>query len=141
MREIDRLIIHCTATKEGQNVSIETIKDWHVNGNGWTDIGYHYVIDLEGNIHTGRHEEIVGAHCKGNNSTSIGICYVGGLDANLEAKDTRTEEQKAALIDLLKVLKRKYWKAKVYGHCDFSSKACPSYNATAEYEYISLYNF
>jgi N-acetylmuramoyl-L-alanine amidase len=141
MRKIDKLIIHCTATKEGQDISIETIKKWHVEGNGWTDIGYHYIIDLDGNIHKGRADEVVGAHTKGHNSNSIGICYIGGLDNKMQPKDTRTEDQKAALVDLLKTLKRQFWQARVYGHCDFSIKACPSFDATGEYEYITLYNF
>ena len=53
-RKIERIIIHCSATREGQDVKTETIKDWHVNGNGWSDIGYHFVIDLDGSIQIGR---------------------------------------------------------------------------------------
>ena len=140
-RKINRVIIHCSATREGQHVSIDTIRNWHVKGNGWSDIGYHYVIDLDGNIHTGRREDMIGAHVRGHNDDSIGICYVGGLDCEGNPKDTRTQEQKDALIDLLKVLKRKYWSVKIQGHNEYSDKACPCFNASKEYDYITKYNF
>lgn len=79
MRKINKLIVHCSATPEGRDVKTETIKDWHVNGNHWKDIGYHYVIELDGSIHKGRDENVIGAHCSGQNANSIGICYVGGV--------------------------------------------------------------
>ena len=141
MRDIDKIIVHCSATKSGVDISAQTIRDWHINGNGWTDIGYHYVIRLDGSIEVGRSENVVGAHTKGHNANSIGVCYVGGLDCEGNAMDTRTSEQRKALIDLLKVLKRKYWKAKIYGHNEFSSKTCPNFNATKTYDFISKYNF
>ena len=134
MRNIAQLIIHCSATKEGKDFDVETIRDWHVNGNGWSDIGYHYIIKLDGTIQEGRKENRIGAHAKGNNRHSIGICYIGGLDSDLEPKDTRTEKQKESLIKLLNELKDRYPKSTVYGHNDFSSKACPCFNAKKEYE-------
>lgn len=134
MRNIAQLIIHCSATKEGKDFDVETIRDWHVNGNGWSDIGYHYVIKLDGTIQEGRKENRIGAHAKGNNRHSIGICYIGGLDSDLEPKDTRTEKQKESLLKLLNELKGKYPNSTVYGHNDFSSKACPCFNAKKEYE-------
>ena len=73
MRKINKLIVHCSATPEGRDVKTETIKDWHVNGNHWKDIGYHYVIELDGSIHKGRDENVIGAHCSGQNANSIGI--------------------------------------------------------------------
>jgi len=137
MRRVDKLIIHCSATREGQEISVETIKKWHVEDNGWSDIGYHFVIDLKGEVHEGRPVERTGAHTKGANYGSIGICYVGGCDEDLEPKDTRTQEQKDALEDLLLQLKDHYPKAVVYGHRDFSTKACPSFDAKSEYAHIS----
>ncbi len=47
MRYINKIIIHCSATPEGRNFTVDEIRDWHVNGNGWSDIGYHYVIYLD----------------------------------------------------------------------------------------------
>ena len=140
MRTISQIIVHCSATPQGREVEVEQIRKWHLE-RGWSDIGYHYVIDLQGNIHEGRKEEIVGAHTKGLNKNSIGICYIGGLDSKLEPLDTRTDEQINALEDLLKVLKRKYPSATIHGHNDFSSKACPSYDATDEYDWISERDF
>ena len=72
MRPINKVLIHCSATPQGRDVSIETIKDWHVGHNGWSDIGYHYVIELDGEIKEGRPVEITGAHCRGHNKFSIG---------------------------------------------------------------------
>lgn len=134
MRKINKLIVHCSATPEGRDVKTETIKDWHVNGNHWKDIGYHYVIELDGSVHKGRDESVIGAHCSGQNADSIGICYVGGVDKDCKTpKDTRTEVQKQSLIKLIKELKQKYTGAVIYGHRDFAKKACPSFDAKTEY--------
>ena len=106
MRKINKLIVHCSATPEGRDIKTETIKDWHVNGNHWKDIGYHYVIELDGSIHKGRDENVIGAHCSGQNANSIGICYVGGVAKDGKTpKDTRTDAQKHSLLELLKELK------------------------------------
>lgn len=134
MRKINKLIVHCSATPEGRDVKTETIKDWHVNGNHWKDIGYHYVIELDGSIHKGRDEKEVGAHCAGQNTNSIGVCYIGGVEADGKTpKDTRTEAQKKSLLELLKKLKEKYPNATIHGHREFASKACPSFDAKYEY--------
>ena len=50
MRSINEIIIHCSATREGQDIPVETIKKWHTEGRGWTDIGYHFYIELDGTI-------------------------------------------------------------------------------------------
>ena len=137
MRKITKLIVHCSATPEGKDVKTETIKDWHVNGNHWKDIGYHYVIELDGSIHKGRDENVIGAHCSGQNANSIGICYVGGVAKDGKTpKDTRTDAQKRALIELLKSLKEKYPNATIHGHREFAAKACPCFNVKTEYEYL-----
>lgn len=136
MRKISKIIVHCSATIEGQDIKTRTIRDWHVLGNGWDDIGYHYVIELDGSLHTGRDEDIIGSHCKGHNSESIGICYVGGLDKNGRPKDTRTDAQKSTMLSLIKRLKAKYPGAIVYGHNNFSSKACPCFDAKEEYKNV-----
>lgn len=135
MRRINKLIVHCSATPEGRDVKTETIRDWHVKGNHWNDIGYHYVIELDGSIHSGRPESVIGAHCLGQNANSIGICYVGGLTKDGKApKDTRTDAQKQALIELLKSLKEKYPNATIHGHREFAAKACPCFDAKNEYK-------
>ena len=134
MREITEIIIHCSATKPSMDIGVEEITDWHVNGNNWSDIGYHYVIRLDGKIEYGRMLDKIGAHCKGHNSKSIGVCYIGGVaEDGKTPKDTRTEKQKETLVTLLKVLKRAHPKAQIHGHRDFANKACPSFDATGEY--------
>ena len=136
MREIKEIIIHCADTPEGRDVKAEEIRRWHIKERGWRDIGYHYVIDIDGTIEEGRPIEEAGAHCTGHNAKSIGICYVGGCDEKMQPKDTRTEAQKASLLLLLKDLRKRYQKAKIYGHRDFAQKACPSFDAKKEYENI-----
>lgn len=131
MRKIDKIIIHCSATPEGRDVSTETIRQWHLQ-RGWSDIGYHYVIELDGKVVPGRPIERIGAHCKGENTGSIGVCYVGGVDAEMKPKDTRTEAQRAALHGLLFDLTDNFPKATIHGHNEFSSKACPSFNVQTE---------
>tara|TARA_R100000388_G_C7205688_1_gene140887 strand:+ start:20 stop:472 length:453 start_codon:yes stop_codon:yes gene_type:complete len=133
MRKIDKIIIHCSATVEGVNVSTSTIKRWHVQGRGWSDIGYHYVIGLDGAIDYGRPINRQGSHTKGENSDSIGICYIGGLSKSKRAKDTRTEAQKKSLMKILKTLTHIYPEASIHSHFEFANKACPCFNAGEEY--------
>lgn len=135
MRQINEIIVHCTATKEGQNFKVDDINRWHKQ-RGWNMIGYHYVVYLDGTIHQGRSEDQIGAHCLKHNTNSIGVVYVGGLDANGKPKDTRTEAQKKGLRKLLTELKHKYPKAAIHSHKDFAPKACPSFDATKEYKDI-----
>ena len=124
------IILHCSATREGQDIKAKTIKQWHKE-RGFDDIGYHYVIDLDGTIEKGREEDLVGAHCKGHNATSIGICYVGGCDKNMKPKDTRTPEQKRSMLSLVRKLVNKYKipVTQIWAHHDFDKhKACPSFD-------------
>lgn len=136
MRNINLIIVHCSATPEGRDVSVADIDRWH-RERGFDGIGYHYVVYIDGSVHEGRPLNKVGAHCKGHNAHSIGICYVGGVDLNGKPKDTRTLAQKDALVNLLMRLKRRFPKAVIRGHRDFAAKACPSFDATKEYAGIS----
>ena len=136
-RTITEIIVHCTATPEGKDYTVDDIRQWHKE-RGWSDIGYHYVIDRRGHILAGRDVDIIGAHCEGHNAHSIGVVYIGGVSAlNGKPKDTRTLSQKASLIRCLTELKSIYPQAKIYGHCDFTkSKPCPCFDAKTEYASI-----
>lgn len=120
-RNIDTIIIHCTASKEGVNKTVEDIDKLH-KSNGWRCIGYHFVIYIDGSIHDGRDIDLIGAHAGYPwNNGSIGIVYVGGLDSkNNNPKDTRTPEQSKALYELVKKLIEIYPIKKVIGHRDVS---------------------
>ena len=133
MRKITKIIVHCADTPEGRDDKAADIRSWH-KARGFNDIGYHYVVDLDGTIEPGRDVTIAGAHTTGHNADSIGVCYIGGADTDMKPKDTRTEEQKTALRLLLKYLVQKYPGATIYGHRDFAQKACPSFDAKTEYK-------
>lgn len=140
-RATTKLAIHCTATREGQDIDATTIDGWH-RKQGWAGIGYHYVVHLDGTIEQGRPENAIGSHIAGHNADSIGIVYVGGLDRQGRPKDTRTPEQKAAMAMLVRSLKAKYRFARIGGHRDYSPdkdgdgvvephewlKACPCFS-------------
>lgn len=133
-RKINAIVVHCSATIEGKNYTVDDIRKWHKQ-RGFSDIGYHYVIYRDGTIHNGRDVNLVGAHCENHNSHSIGVCYIGGLASDGKTpKDTRTEQQKTSLLQLLKKLKSMYPQSIIYGHRNFSSKACPSFDAKEEYK-------
>ena len=155
-RRIDYIAVHCTATPEGQAKTVDQIRAEHKK-QGWSDIGYHYVIDLQGRVHLGRDVDLSGAHVSGYNANSIGVVYVGGLENNprkaykdLKAKDTRTDAQKASLMSLLMDLRKLYPYAKIQGHRDFSPdknhngtiepwewiKDCPSFDAKMAYRNV-----
>ncbi len=139
MRPVDEIIVHCTATPRGREVTVDDIRRWHVGGNGWSDIGYHYVIYADGSVHPGRSLEQQGAHCRGHNARSVGIAYVGGLleDGRTPA-DTRTDAQKQSLVRLIGSLKKQFPDAVVCGHGDFAAKACPCFDARREYAKLGV---
>lgn len=148
-RTITDIVIHCTATKAGNNLTVDDIRRMHKR-QGWADIGYHYVVTLDGKVHTGRDVDVIGAHVSGHNAHSIGIAYVGGLDRHGDPCDTRNDLQKAALLSLLLELRKIYPEARISGHRDFSPdlnhngaidpfeyiKLCPCFNAKEEYRRI-----
>lgn len=136
MREIKEIIIHCSATQEGKNYTVDDIDRWHKE-RGFKKIGYHYVIYLDGSVHKGREESEVGAHCALHNANSIGICYIGGIaksGSKFVPKDTRTPEQKVSMHSLIDELCRRYPSATVHGHREFASKDCPCFDVQAEYK-------
>ncbi len=134
MRNINKIILHCSATREGQDISTETIRGWHVNERGWSDIGYHFVVLLDGTVDKARPVKRQGAHVRGKNKGSIGICYIGGCDADMNPKDTRNEAQKKSLEEIITYLMESYDDATLHGHNEFSSKACPSFNVQEVYK-------
>ena len=148
MRKITEIIVHCSATREGQPFTVKDIDRWH-RARKWNGCGYHYVITLDGQIQEGRKIEVPGAHVAGHNANSIGICYIGGLDKDGKAKDTRTDQQKAALYRLLKSCKKLYPDAEIKGHRDCSPdingdgkierwewlKECPCFDVKKEYDF------
>lgn len=151
-RRINKIVVHCTATREGQVVSVPEITRWH-KAQGYNTIGYHRVILLNGSRASGRVEEAIGSHVRGHNSDSIGIVYVGGLASNgVTPKDTRTEQQKDALLAELKDLAYRYPGAIITGHRDLSPdkdgdgivephewlKACPCFDAPAAYRHLQV---
>lgn len=135
MRYINKIIVHCTATEEGRSFTIEDVKRWHTLpppvGKGWRDVGYHYLVLLDGTVQRGRAISQPGAHCYGQNAHSIGVCYVGGLRDGKPA-DTRTDAQRRALLKLLANLTTMY-RCHIFGHNDFAQKDCPGFDAKTEY--------
>lgn len=152
--DIDAIVIHCSATRAGQDVRAADIDKWHKE-RGFAMIGYNYVIDLDGTVEVGRPLSRDGAHCntagtsgRSYNRHSIGICYVGGLDKDGKPADTRTPEQKRALRDLVYKLMDAYPNiVEVIGHRDASPdrnkdgritpnewvKVCPCFDVRAEF--------
>ncbi len=119
MRKINKIIIHCSATKTEQNINAAIIRSWH-KAKGWSDIGYHFIIKRDGTIEIGRPLERAGAHVKGFNSDSIGICLVGGLDTDGKPKNNFTDKQFNSLHLLVDGMKFKFNINEIKGHRDYS---------------------
>lgn len=130
--KIDYIVIHCSATKRGQNVDAERIRRWHVDDNGWSDIGYHYVVERDGSLVKGRSDDVPGAHVKGFNDRSLGICLVGGINDSDEPEFNYTAGQMVTMIGLVKQLTLIHPEAKVVGHNELDAgKDCPCFNVEA----------
>jgi N-acetylmuramoyl-L-alanine amidase len=135
MREINTAIIHCAATYARMNWRAEDIRRVHVDENGWSDIGYHFVVGRDGLIESGRDIKRPGAHAAGHNAKSIGVCIVGGLGDDNKAVFNFTRVQFKSLEKLIDDLRAQYPNIEVIGHRDVSKKECPSFDASV---YFSL---
>ena len=131
MREVDKIIIHCSDSTFGDEPTIDA---WH-KARGWDGTGYHYVIlngmlkagapynkVCDGALQVGRHREKRGAHCLGQNENSIGIVLIG-----------RSYFTSFQLLHALPMLLTRLYKEykltphDVYGHSDFNkNKTCPN---------------
>ena len=132
------IIIHCSATREDRDYSVEQLKRDHL-ARGFIEVGYHYYVRKDGTVTQHRRLNEVGAHCRPFNRCSIGVCYEGGLDANGKPKDTRTILQRGSLTGLLLDLRRRFPKAVIRGHNEMPGaipKACPCFKASIEYAYL-----
>lgn len=137
MRDIRRIILHCSATIEGAHFDVASIRRWHKEDRGWSDIGYHYVIYLDGTTHIGRPLHLAGAHVRGHNHDSVGVCYVGGLDEKGKSKDTMTPAQDIAFIQLVKAMRLMFGEhLTIHGHNDFAKKACPCFDVADKYSFL-----
>ena len=133
MRPIDTLVIHCAATKPSMDIGAKEIREWHVKGNHWKDIGYHEVIRRDGTLEMGRPISQVGAHVAGHNIGSIGICLVGGVAQNdiKKAENNFTREQWDTLKSRVEFHIKNTKIKKIYGHRQLDNKKeCPSFDVT-----------
>lgn len=149
-RKIELIIIHCSATPSHLSLTPEALRQDHLK-RGFSDAGYHYYILRNGRVVAMRPLQQIGAHTRGFNRESIGICYEGGVSPKGIPQDTRTPHQKEALLRLLGELREQFPKARIVGHRDLSPdrnhdgvlspnewvKACPSFDATLEYQSLN----
>lgn len=126
-RKIDKLIIHCAATKPDMDIGVKEITVWHKE-RGFNTIGYHHVIRLSGTIEDGRDINQIGAHVAGQNTGSIGVCLVGGIDDTGKPEANFTQEQWKTLEHYAREFKAEYPNATIHGHNEFAQKACPSFD-------------
>ena len=130
-KKTELIVIHCAATKTAMDIGATEIKKWHVDDNGWDDIGYHYIIKRGGLVEVGRPEAFQGAHAPAVNSKSIAICLIGGMSEDGDAENNFTIEQFLSLKDLLKrLLMTNSNIQEIVGHCDIQDNKpnCPGFN-------------
>ena len=145
MREINLIVVHCSATRADREFTENDLEVCHRH-RGFNGAGYHFYIRKNGDIKNTRPLEKPGAHALGYNAHSIGICYEGGLDVRYRRADTRTEWQKHSLRVLIRTLLMDYPGCRVCGHRDLSPdrngdgrispeewvKECPCFEVTSK---------
>lgn len=150
MRDINLIVVHCSATREDSQFSPEDLHRLHVEQNGWSDIGYHFYYTRDGREHVCRPITRPGAHARGHNKYSVGLSYEGGLNAMGFPADTRTKRQKQAIANRIETLRKEYGPIPAIGHRDLSPdkngdgtieanerlKECPCYDTTTEYNTV-----
>ena len=130
-KKTEMIVVHCAATKPSMDIGYKEIRKWHVEDNGWDDVGYHYIIKRDGTVEVARAEAFQGAHAPAVNSKSIAICLVGGMAEDGGAENNFTLEQFLSLKDLIKKIKMTNPNiVEVVGHCDVQDNKpnCPGFN-------------
>lgn len=139
-RPLQYLVLHCTATPEGREVSSDAIRRFHTSpppkGKGWKQVGYTDMIHLDGKVErlVGNNEDAwvdpweITNGAKGCNRVSRHIVYVGGADKALKGKDTRTPAQKEAMKKYVLDFHRRFPRVKIVGHSEVSKTTCPNFN-------------
>jgi N-acetyl-anhydromuramyl-L-alanine amidase AmpD len=139
-RKIKMLVIHCADTTAKMDIGAAEIRRWHTDpkpkGNGWKDIGYHFVIRRNGMVELGRDTdgdgdifEEIGSHVAGYNTNSLGLCMVGGRGVDGRAENNFTEEQWRSLERLCRFIKARYPQITIHGHREFNyGKQCPAFD-------------
>ena len=152
MARLEFLVIHCTATPPGREVSADDIRRWHTapvskGGRGWKQVGYTDIIHLDGSV-----ERLVDNNednnvdpwevtngAKGYNSISRHIVYVGGVAKDGKTpKDTRTDQQKEALKAYVLDFHRRHPSVRIVGHNALAARACPSFDVPAFLKQIGV---
>jgi len=130
MREINRIVVHHTATPT--NTSVDSIRDYHMNNLGWRDIGYHYIIEVNGHLRLGRPDWMIGAHVKGKNSDSIGVAVIGNYqDINFLWQGRWSTRQARTLHVVLTDLRQRYPDVDIVTHRELANTLCPGKNVQA----------
>jgi len=148
MRDINGVVVHCSATPPAVDIGVDEIRHLHtapetemvewgtqmIPGRGWSDIGYHLVIRRNGALEGGRAFDRAGAHAAGYNKDTLGVCLIGGVGSNGHtALDNFTGPQKHTLEQLLRVVRAMWPDVWIKGHCELPGiyKACPSFSVRA----------
>lgn len=134
-------VLHCSATKPqwmdtaAFAAQVAEIRRWHVEDNGWRDIGYHWLISRRGSVLPGRPEDEIGAHVMGHNRGTLGICLIGGAGSSADDPFEAhfTEAQDRAVRSLLRAIGERTVLNKITGHNAYAAKACPGFRAEARY--------
>ena len=119
-RNIDSIVVHHTASSV--STTFKQIYRWHTIENGWSDIGYHFVITEDGTIHEGRHINKSGAHCRGYNANSIGVCVTGNTN-NTKPNQDQLHSLRALLDSLVEDFGIDF--SKVFTHKEKGNTQCP----------------
>lgn len=143
MAKLQYLVIHCTATPAGREVSAADIRRWHTSpapaGRGWKQVGYTDLFHLDGRVErlVANNEDAnvdpweITNGAAGYNSVSRHVVYAGGCDAGMKPKDTRTAAQKEALRKYVLDFHARHPAVKIVGHNQLAAKACPSFDVAA----------
>ena len=149
------LVLHCTATPEGREVTSGEIRHWHTDpvkkgGRGWKQVGYTDMIPLDGRVErlvrNNEDAEVdpweVTNGAKGYNTVSRHVVYVGGVSKDGKtAKDTRTEAQLKAMTAYVRDFHERFPQIRIVGHGELPGvkKACPSFDVAAWLRSIGIY--
>jgi hypothetical protein len=135
---VREIILHCSATRPEWmgnaplSAKLAEIRRWHMQDRGWRNIGYHWLIDFDGQRAAGRRETDIGAHVVDHNRGTIGICLIGGHGADADDKFAEhfNSAQARTLRALIADIRNRTQIARVTGHNDYAAKACPGFRVS-----------